>query len=112
MCRDFFEDSGVLYIDEAGPIWTGLSSCRWTAPASLITVYSLETFLRERDVEQEQMDSFSELFRVAMSVTDVSVKDLVEELLVLRNEGCEDVSRVSEIYKYLDESLSATDEIR
>ncbi|RFN43398.1 hypothetical protein FIE12Z_12366 [Fusarium flagelliforme] len=108
----FFEDSGVLYIREAGPIWTGLSSCRWNAPANLITKYSLETLLRRRDAEQEQMDSLSELFRVGMSVTDVSVKDLVEELLVLRNEGCEDVARVTEIYKYLDESLSATDEIR
>jgi hypothetical protein len=47
-----------------------------------------------------------------MSVTDVSVKDLVEELLVLRNKGCEDVAHVMEIYKYLDESLSASDEIR
>ncbi|WXC50654.1 hypothetical protein QX201_010336 [Fusarium graminearum] len=109
---DFFEDSGVLYIDEAGPIWTGLSSCRWYAPASLITTYSLETFLRERHTEQERMDSLSELFRVGMRVTDVSIKDLVEELLVLRNEGCKDVARVTEIYKYLDESLSASDEIR
>lgn len=58
------------------------------------------------------MDSLSELFRVGMSVTDVSIKDLVEELLVLRNEGCEDVARVTEIYKYLDESLPASDEIR
>jgi len=58
------------------------------------------------------MDSLSEFFRVGMSVIDVSVKDLVEELLVLRKEGCEDVARVSEIYKYLDESLSVTDEIR
>lgn len=58
------------------------------------------------------MDSLSELFRTRMSVKGVSVKDLVEDLLVLRKEGCEEVARVTQIYKYLDECFSASDEIR
>lgn len=78
----------------------------------MITTYPLEAFLKGGDAEQENIDSLCQLFRVAMSVADVSVKDLLEQLLILREEGYDDVARVTEMYKYLDDSLVASDEIR
>ncbi|KAF5021900.1 hypothetical protein F66182_6048 [Fusarium sp. NRRL 66182] len=47
-----------------------------------------------------------------MGVRDATAKDLVEELLLLRNEGCEDIARVTGIYNYLDKEMIASSEMR
>ncbi|KAF4335668.1 hypothetical protein FBEOM_10468 [Fusarium beomiforme] len=109
---EFFDDSGILYIDETGPTWTGLSSCLWTAPTDMVSAYSLRSFYEERVHDKQQMASLYDMFHVEMGIRDATVKDLVTELLLLQNEGCEDVARVTDIYKYLDKGMTALPEMR
>ncbi|KAL5590035.1 hypothetical protein FOVSG1_011902 [Fusarium oxysporum f. sp. vasinfectum] len=110
--QEFFDDSGILYIDETGPTWTGLSSCLWTAPADMVSAYSLRGFYEERAHDKQQMDSLHDIFHVEMGIRDATVEDLVTELLLLRNEGCEDIARITDIYKYLDKEMTALSEMR
>lgn len=58
------------------------------------------------------MDSLYEIFHVEMGIQDAAVKDLVTELLLLRRIGCEDVSRITDIYKYLDKEMTALSEMK
>ncbi|KAJ4248443.1 hypothetical protein NW762_012780 [Fusarium torreyae] len=109
---EFFNDSGILYIDGTGPAWTGISSCLWNAPADMVSSYSLRGFYEGRVYDKQQMDSLCDMFHVKMGIRDATVKDLVEELLLLRNEGCEDVARVRDIYNYLDKHMIASTEMR
>ncbi|KAH7158384.1 hypothetical protein DER46DRAFT_685461, partial [Fusarium sp. MPI-SDFR-AT-0072] len=109
---EFFGNSGILYIDETGPTWTGLSSCLWTAPANMVSAYSLRSFYEERIHDKQEMESLHNMFHVEMGIRDATVEDLVKELLLLRNEGCEDVTRVTDIYKYLDKEIIASPEMR
>ncbi|KAG7407400.1 hypothetical protein Forpe1208_v013480 [Fusarium oxysporum f. sp. rapae] len=109
---EFFGNSGILYIDETGPTWTGLSSCLWTAPANMVSAYSLRSFYEERIHDKQEMESLHNMFHVQMGIRDATVEDLVKELLLLRNEGCEDVTRVTDIYKYLDKEIIASPEMR
>ncbi|PNP59707.1 hypothetical protein FNYG_14838 [Fusarium nygamai] len=109
---EFFNDSGILYIDETGLIWTGVSSCLWTAPTDMVSAYSLRGFYEERVEDEQQMDDLYDMFHVEMGIRDATVKDLVTELLLLRNEGSEDVARVTNIYKYLDKHITALFEMR
>ncbi|KAF4439394.1 hypothetical protein FACUT_4149 [Fusarium acutatum] len=109
---EFFDDSGILYIDETGPTWTGLSSCLWAAPTDMVSAYSLRGFYEERVHDKQQMDSLYDMFHVEMGIRDATVEDLMTELLLLRNEGCEDVTRVTNIYKYLDKEITALSEMR
>ncbi|KAF5576686.1 hypothetical protein FPCIR_12476 [Fusarium pseudocircinatum] len=109
---EFFDDSGILYIDETGPTWTGLSSCLWTAPTDMVSAYSLRGFYEESVHDKQQMESLYDMFHVEMGIRDATVEDLVTELLLLRNEGCEDVARVTSIYEYLDREITALSEVR
>ncbi|KAF5963080.1 hypothetical protein FCOIX_13958, partial [Fusarium coicis] len=109
---EFFSNSGILYIDKTGPTWTGLSSCLWTAPTDMVSAYSLRSFYEERIHDKREMESLYNMFHVEMGIRDATVKDLVEELLFLRKEGCEDVTRVAGIYEYLDREIIASPEMR
>ncbi|KAF4951985.1 hypothetical protein FGADI_7101 [Fusarium gaditjirri] len=109
---EFFGNSGILYIDETGPTWTGLSSCLWTAPADMVSAYSLRSFYEERIHDKQEMESLDNMFHVEMGIRDATVEDLVKELLLLRNEGCEDITRVTDIYNYLDKEITASPEMR
>ncbi|EWY80902.1 hypothetical protein FOYG_15198 [Fusarium oxysporum NRRL 32931] len=110
--QDFFNNSGILYIDDTGPTWTNLSSCLWTAPTGMASSYSLRRFYEEWVHDEQQMDSLYEMFHVEMGIQDAAVKDLVTELLLLRRIGCEDVSRITDIYKYLDKEMTALSEMK
>ncbi|KAG4293456.1 hypothetical protein FPRO06_00041 [Fusarium proliferatum] len=109
---EFFGNSGILYIDKTGPTWTGLSSCLWTAPTDMLSAYSLRRFYKERIHDKREMESLYNMFHVEMGIRDATVKDLVKELLLLRKEGCEDVTRVADIYEYLDKEIIASPEMR
>ncbi|RBA12729.1 hypothetical protein FPRO05_04179 [Fusarium proliferatum] len=109
---EFFGNSGILFIDKTGPTWTGLSSCLWTAPTDMLSAYSLRRFYEERIHDKREMESLYNMFHVEMGIRDATVKDLVKELLLLRKEGCEDVTRVADIYEYLDKEIIASPEMR
>ncbi|KAI1061179.1 hypothetical protein LB506_011572 [Fusarium annulatum] len=108
---EFFGNSGILFIDKTGPNWTGLSSCLWTAPTDMLSAYSLRRFYEERIHDKREMESLYNMFHVEMGIRDATVKDLVKELLLLRKEGCEDVTRVADIYEYLDKEIIASPEM-
>lgn len=82
------------------------------ASANMLTARSPKSSQGETRAKQQRMNYLSEIFQLQICLGNVSAKDLVEGLLVLRNEGCEDVARVAEIYKYLDNNLFDSSEIR
>ncbi|KAG5656743.1 hypothetical protein KAF25_010296, partial [Fusarium avenaceum] len=109
---DFFDDTGILYIDDDGPIWTGSSSCLWAAPPDMITSYSLERFFTQRGCNPQQMETLEALLHKKMDIRNATLDDLLAELTELRNAGCEDVPRIVGIYRYLDEKIDASSELR
>ncbi|KAF4331967.1 hypothetical protein FBEOM_14248 [Fusarium beomiforme] len=109
--REFFDDSGVLYIDDTGPLWTGSSSCLWAAPPGMVSAYSLKSLYQKEIWNREEMQSVERLFCNGLNIRDATVKDLIQDLSMLRNERCEDVTRVAVIYKYLDK-MSGSPEMR
>ncbi|KAL6918905.1 hypothetical protein FSST1_002931 [Fusarium sambucinum] len=108
----YFEDSGILYLDKKGGIWTGISRCLWNAPADIISRYSLKGFYQERVPDKSTMQDLSQLFREVLSIRDASVEDLMEELCLLRDNECNDVARLANIYNYLDKEIKVSPELR
>ncbi|KAF5229882.1 hypothetical protein FAUST_10131 [Fusarium austroamericanum] len=109
---EFFENSGILYMDESGPIWTGTSSCLWTAPPDMISRYSLKKFYEDKVVDEDILQGISDLFCKVLGIQDATVEDVVEELYLLRDEGCEDLARITNNYKYLDNGIKSSCSIR
>ncbi|RGP66278.1 hypothetical protein FSPOR_6656 [Fusarium sporotrichioides] len=108
---EFFEDSGILYMDETGPIWTGTSSCVWAAPTNMVSRYSLKRLYQDKVHDKEKFQDLSHFVCVILSIRDVTVQDLVEELRLLRTKD-HDTVRVANIYRYLDTELKASPEMR
>ncbi|KAH7006475.1 hypothetical protein EDB82DRAFT_421100 [Fusarium venenatum] len=107
-----FEDSGILYVDSKGEIWTDTSRCLWNAPSDMISRYSLKKFYEERVLDKKTMQDLSHLFCVILRIRDASMENLVEELCFLRDNGCNDVARVENIYNYLHKEIKVSPEIR
>ncbi|KAM0408598.1 hypothetical protein ACHAPD_012074 [Fusarium lateritium] len=107
-----FEDSGILYVDSKGEIWTDTSRCLWNAPSDMISRYSLKKFYEERVFDKKTMQDLSHLFCVILRIRDASMENLVEELCFLRDNGCNDVARVENIYNYLHKEIKVSTEIR
>jgi hypothetical protein len=58
------------------------------------------------------METLETLFHKKMEIRNATLDDLVTELTELRNAEGEDVSRIVRIYKYLDEQIDASSELR
>lgn len=78
----------------------------------MAAAYSLRSFYEDKIEDKQQMDILHDMFHVDMGIRDATVKDLVEELILLRNGGCKDVTRVAGFYKHLDEQMIDVSEIR
>lgn len=75
-------------------------------------VYSLRT-IYSRWLSDERMDNIEHLFQRTLEIRNAALSDLVAELENLRNLNCkENMSRISDIYKYLDESKEPISDIR
>ncbi|VTO91991.1 unnamed protein product [Fusarium graminearum] len=109
---EFFENSGILYMDESGPIWTGTSSCLWTAPPDMISRYSLKMFYEDKVIDKDTLQGISDLFCKVLGIQDATAEDVVEEMCLLRDEGCEDLARITNNYAYLDNSIESSCSIR
>ncbi|KAH7253783.1 uncharacterized protein BKA55DRAFT_737541 [Fusarium redolens] len=109
---DFFNDSAILYIDDQGPAWTGSSSCLWAAPPDMVSADSLKVFYEKMSYDEQQLTVLTDLFHNELNIQNATAEDLVQELSILRDEGCEDVTRVAGIYKYLNQMTESSDIIR
>ncbi|EKJ72852.1 hypothetical protein FPSE_06898 [Fusarium pseudograminearum CS3096] len=110
--QEFFEASGILYMDETGPIWTGTSSCLWAAPPDMICRYSLKMFYEDKVVNTSALQGIRGLFCDALGIQNATAEDVVEEMCLLRDEGCEDLARITNNYAYLDNSIESSCSIR
>jgi hypothetical protein len=68
----------------------------------MVSANSLKVFYENMSHDERQLKALTDLFHNELSIQDATAEDLVQELCMLRDEGCEDVTRVSSIYKYLD----------
>ncbi|OBS26195.1 hypothetical protein FPOA_00136 [Fusarium poae] len=108
----FFTDRGILYHDGKTLIWTGTQNCLWNAPKDMVSRHSLKRFYEENVLDRKKLQDISHLFPVLLSVRDATAGDLVEELRVLRDKGCNDTARIVNIYRYLDEEIKSSPEMR
>lgn len=99
-------------MDKTGPIWTGTSSCLWAAPADMISRYSLKTFYEDKVVDKNTLRVISDLFCKVLGIQDATVEDVVEQLCLLRDEGCEDLAPIANNYRYLDNEIESSCSIR
>ncbi|QGI68189.1 hypothetical protein CEK27_012160 [Fusarium fujikuroi] len=106
---EFFDDCGILYIDESGPTWISSSSCLWAAPADMVSAHSLKVLYEKMIHDKHDFKIVADLFQNGLHIQDAAAEDLVQELSTLRDEGCEDLVRVSSIYKYLDKMTLSQD---
>ncbi|KAF5569362.1 hypothetical protein FPHYL_2177 [Fusarium phyllophilum] len=106
---EFFDDCGILYIDESGPTWTGSSSCLWAAPPDMVSAHSLKVLYEKMIHDTHDLRIVADLFQNELNIQDATAGDLVQELSTLRDEGCEDLVRVSGIYKCLDKMTLSPD---
>ncbi|KAM5345808.1 hypothetical protein ACJ41O_011669 [Fusarium nematophilum] len=92
--REYFYERGILDPDEKAPMWTWSSCCLWVAPPDMVTKHSLRT-IYSRTLLEEQMGNVENLFQRTLGIPDASLKDLVTELEVLRDEGCQRYNRTA-----------------
>ncbi|KAM0239528.1 hypothetical protein ACHAP5_008251 [Fusarium lateritium] len=110
--REFFDDSGILYPDEEVPRWTCSSSCLWAAPPDMATVYSLKSTYTRRGLSEEDMSSIENLFHRTLGIRNAAVDDLVAELDLLRDEGCDEDDRMLGLYRYLHDEVAESSNMR
>ncbi|KAF4446688.1 hypothetical protein F53441_9730 [Fusarium austroafricanum] len=106
---ELFDDSGILYIDAKGSMWTSSSCCLWSAPPDMMSVCSLKSIYSKQSL---RIQTLQNLFHKQLDIRDATLDNLVTELNILRNSGCEDVARIMDIYRYLDEELNPSPEMR
>lgn len=75
------------------------------------TKYALRN-LYSRTLGDEQMEIIRILFQRTLEIRNASLDDLVIELEELREGGCEDKPRIRALYKYLDEVIPPTSDMR
>ncbi|KAH7131532.1 hypothetical protein B0J13DRAFT_529518 [Dactylonectria estremocensis] len=109
--RDYFDERGILNLDKKKPGWTHSSACLWVAPADMETFYSLHITYSRR-LNDEKMRNIESLFQKTLEIRNASLGDLVAELEFLRDTGCEDQGRMQALYKYLDEDIAPTPDMR
>jgi hypothetical protein len=82
----------------------------------MVSAYSLRRFYEDKVQGQSRreklMTRLSNLFHTMLGIRDATVKDLVEELCLLKKEGCQDIACVSSIYQYFDKEMSASTEMK
>lgn len=78
----------------------------------MISRYSLKMFYEDKVVDKDTLQGISDLFCKVLGIQDATVEDVVEELCLLRDEGCEDLARITNNYAYLDNSIESSCSIR
>mgnify|MGYP004714721323 CR=1 FL=1 len=110
--RAIFENEVILVPYENEPVWTSSSSCLWAAPPKISTVHSLRYLYNQQSLRDEHRKCIDNLFRGTLGIRDATMSDVVAELDVLRREGCEDFPRILGLYRYLDEEVASSADMR
>ncbi|KAF4468849.1 ATPase-like ATP-binding domain [Fusarium albosuccineum] len=109
--RKYFDERGILDPDEKATMWTSSPFCLWYAPPNMVTAHSLE-YIYSRTLFDEKIGYVERLFRRTLMIRDASLTELVEELKVLRDEGCEDINHLRTLYRCLDKYIKPTPDMR
>ncbi|KAJ4246269.1 hypothetical protein NW762_013620 [Fusarium torreyae] len=110
--RDAFENEVIFVPYEYEPSWTGSSSCFWAAPSNMVTAHSLQCLYNEQSLSDEHKKSIENLFRRTLGIRDAIMNDLVSELDMLRGEGCDYFPRILDLYRYLNEEVASSEDMR
>ncbi|KAF5970597.1 hypothetical protein FBULB1_9625 [Fusarium bulbicola] len=96
----FFDKGGILDPNQNDPMWTTSRLCLWTAPPDMVMFHSLRASYIQM-MDNEKFRNIESLFKKTLQIPDASLANLVTELTKLREEGCEEISRMRTIYDYL-----------
>ncbi|UZP32367.1 hypothetical protein NXS19_000183 [Fusarium pseudograminearum] len=78
----------------------------------MISRYSLKTFYEDKVVDKNTLRGIYDLFCDVLGIQNATAEDVVEELCLLRDEGCEDLARIANNYKYLNNEMESSCSIR
>jgi hypothetical protein len=115
--RNFIEMNGLLFVPHLGepeayaPEWFDLGSCRWDGPPNMRSRCCLKTSYSQL-VDEDQLGHLSRFMRRTLSIPSVSWKDLVIELEVMRDEGCEDLGRLITVYEWINNLTVFGEDVR
>ncbi|PNP78161.1 hypothetical protein FNYG_08478 [Fusarium nygamai] len=75
----------------------------------MVSAHSLKVLYEEMIHDKHDLKIVADLFQNELNIQDATAEDLVQELSTLRDEGCEDLVRMSGIYKCLDKMTLSPD---
>ncbi|KAF5666653.1 hypothetical protein FHETE_6152 [Fusarium heterosporum] len=110
--REFFNDFGVLVPHDTRPTWTSLASCVWKGPPDMMTTHSLRVLYANMTPLPDDRAKVEQLLHGLLEIRNATVEDLMTELKSLSDLKCGDTGRILGVYRYLNDELDITPEVR
>lgn len=104
LVRDFFAENSGIYVpamEGSAENWCVANECLLYAPTNLRSRYPIDSIYSERFPSNNNLATIREFFENTLGVPRCVPLDIVEELRLLKSEGCTDFQRIKELYKFL-----------
>jgi hypothetical protein len=103
--RSFFNETHAIYVPPTSDMprgWTNLNSCLWEAPSTMISKWPLRArYATMVPGNHTEVFNVERLFFDVLGIRNCDWKDLIQELIKLRDTSCEDFDRIHDLLAYL-----------
>ncbi|KAF5722941.1 hypothetical protein FMUND_2298 [Fusarium mundagurra] len=110
--RNFFDKSGVVYLNGEELEWTSSSSCLWDAPPEMVTMRSLKSCYEIQGSNVEVRSALQSLFMETLGIQNAKLEHLVAELDELRIKNDEDPAKILRIYDFMNTNIPSSQDMR
>ncbi|SCV38421.1 uncharacterized protein FFB14_06917 [Fusarium fujikuroi] len=110
--RNFFNESGVAYLNGEELEWTSSSSCIWDAPPDMVTMRCLKSCYNLQGSNIEVKSALQNLFFETLGIQNAQLEHLVAELNELRIRNDEDPAGILQIYDFMNTKIPSSHDIR
>ncbi|KAF5556276.1 hypothetical protein FNAPI_5799 [Fusarium napiforme] len=110
--RDFFDESGVVYLNGEELEWVSSSSCLWDAPPEMVTMRSLKSCYDILDLVIKFKGALKVFFVETLGIQNAKLEHLVAELNELRIKHEEDPAKILRIYDFLNTNIPSSQDMR
>ncbi|CVK97588.1 uncharacterized protein FMAN_11602 [Fusarium mangiferae] len=110
--RNFFNESGMAYLNGEELEWASSSSCIWDAPPNMVTMRCLKSCYDLQGSNIEVKSALQNLFLDTLGIQNAQLEHLVAELNELRIRNDEDPAKILQIYDFMNTKVPSSHDIR
>ncbi|KAH7320590.1 hypothetical protein B0I35DRAFT_459384 [Stachybotrys elegans] len=105
LIRDHFQETcAIMFLDDGEGIWANSQDCIWKGPPNMLSKYSLRHFYKEI-TDSAQFPLLAHFFQSSLAIPDATWRDIVDELLFVKECKIDDYDYIKTLYQYLDDTL-------